>query len=1278
MKRIGRRIVRLMGWVVPCFVMAGSPAVYAKSGFEPTGLYHHYSSDGITFSHDHSGEMFFSMDSALDPVYRAIIKIDRYFGTEKEMETQVKCGLMKKTATLTVIHYDCDSDSLSAPMGCAPEVDQVYINGHPVARLTGKDTQPVREEFEVPVEYINFPKYRGDIAENYLEIEVDLANSSRDMWVLGGVKQSLTVAAPLPIMLVHGWTDNSAALQTLRRVITSTCGIPCETPDVDCDSSPVQNAKFLSNEVMAMMNSYRAPMINVMAHSKGGLDSRVLVDRNGCNNSFVCRLMQIATPNLGSHLANIVTTPDGVCMGYVSEVYGRQDKLAARMTPAVISLREDVAAQFNRRYNAPLCRIGTVIGKLGNSIFNADVNNKYYYSGRLSYGGYDKNNEDATTGDGIVSVRSAHAIGTKLNCSPLAARTRKDPVDHSAIVNAGAPRVLMAFGKSIDDVPEKSAIMHEVGSVLPGTVHEGGRSGNRLAAMRAPAPRGGMEDETPTETVPLPDNDGKSYVAPPVLADESEGAAQSHAPWRDAQPVYEQYSTMVLSEGRTALVELPLLHAAGAVVTVLGLPENATVTLLEPAGGEVVKLPYNELLPGIGAFAGVLPEEVPDGVYRLRCEVPSGASPEGRHEYAVSAVARYRQPAIGLQCRLMTPPVPGREIRLKARVDLLEDVNSEGRPQLVMKLRRLDERMQFAADFEPVSVEMTASEDGWYEGVITPGEPGDYCAVVAMDGVFNGVRQQRVNSMTAVSAEFSPEALGVGRDEAVPVTFSVDVDRMEKLRQTLNASLAFRTRASGEYSVLGTLYAPSGRKCGVASQRVKVESGADGEQTVPLTLKFPAEYLYSSGERGVFTLRELQISLRSGKTDLFETVWVDDEVFPTCELAMEEFAPRPLVFTGLTRDFMEGLTVDEEQAYERLVVEFGVRVTPGCAGKYVARAVLADSNGERICTASLPEFEVKEEAEVSALQTVQFRFDGTAIRGRGVDGPYTVKEIFFERQSKEEANMYISSSFKDMLRLRTWKVPGEYTLNGSYRARQFSWQLIRIDNTVSRWMSREVTAEKDGEYTVKVSYDYSASSDVLFNSGGIVLFPGCDPDEFEKWKREIDRYYLAMGVYYYDCYMFPPLKVKYDGTLGGEGITVLNADELTAQLVEQLPHIGNHDDILDIGEVIAFEFRVKCAEEDLKKWFPLVTISGRALYPLGRNYEPVEGMAMLHYADANCNYEVEPAEGETAIARWRSGILGSRTLLETIDLAGEGGYTFDRASGKFKVGRAFSLRDMID
>jgi pimeloyl-ACP methyl ester carboxylesterase len=166
--------------------------------------------------------------------------------------------------------------------------------GLDTATLCGNDLQP--RPNEISFEFI------GNInTGSGLTIEVD--------WLTLEPKGS-TELAWRPALLVHGWRDTAAGMQTgtawadgldLRDVAY-------HVPAVDPRGSFAGNAGQLAAAVTDTRSRFGVERVNVVAHSKGGIDTRqYLKTHNDVEN-----LIMIATPNAGCIAADIAATASAV------------------------------------------------------------------------------------------------------------------------------------------------------------------------------------------------------------------------------------------------------------------------------------------------------------------------------------------------------------------------------------------------------------------------------------------------------------------------------------------------------------------------------------------------------------------------------------------------------------------------------------------------------------------------------------------------------------------------------------------------------------------------------------------------------------------------------------------------------------------------------------------------------------------------------------------------------------------------------------------------------
>ena len=143
------------------------------------------------------------------------------------------------------------------------------------------------------------------------------------------------------------------------------------------------------------------------------------MDSAGLASPLVAHLIQVATPNGGSHLANALEKPKGAgeyilkSGAWIAGGYEGEDNPGRR------SLTVEACEAFNRRYGAPRAPIFTIIGyvyNVGYTTGDGQVDRLIQWGQKkgaeISYD-HDSDHEEANLpdsrkGDLVVSVASAH------------------------------------------------------------------------------------------------------------------------------------------------------------------------------------------------------------------------------------------------------------------------------------------------------------------------------------------------------------------------------------------------------------------------------------------------------------------------------------------------------------------------------------------------------------------------------------------------------------------------------------------------------------------------------------------------------------------------------------------------------------------------------------------------------------------------------------------------------------------------------------------------------
>ncbi len=106
---------------------------------------------------------------------------------------------------------------------------------------------------------------------------------------------------PVPVLLIHGYNSDASVWTEWNKFLTNS-HIPHKAvtyPLNDECGSALNHATQLQKIIDDYKKEMHAPKINVVAHSKGGLDTRIYLSNN-ISNDAVANFIMIGTPNKGS------------------------------------------------------------------------------------------------------------------------------------------------------------------------------------------------------------------------------------------------------------------------------------------------------------------------------------------------------------------------------------------------------------------------------------------------------------------------------------------------------------------------------------------------------------------------------------------------------------------------------------------------------------------------------------------------------------------------------------------------------------------------------------------------------------------------------------------------------------------------------------------------------------------------------------------------------------------------------------------------------------------
>jgi triacylglycerol esterase/lipase EstA (alpha/beta hydrolase family) len=141
---------------------------------------------------------------------------------------------------------------------------------------------------------------------------------------------------PLPVLLIHGYASDASAWSKwedlLKKDGITFYPITFYKSDDKCGSA-ADHAKELNLQVQQILNNMPASspkQVNIVGHSKGGLDARLFLANNTfTNNKAVANLIMIGTPNAGSPIAQ----SSNICEPAVEDLKPEAADTKVRMNP---------------------------------------------------------------------------------------------------------------------------------------------------------------------------------------------------------------------------------------------------------------------------------------------------------------------------------------------------------------------------------------------------------------------------------------------------------------------------------------------------------------------------------------------------------------------------------------------------------------------------------------------------------------------------------------------------------------------------------------------------------------------------------------------------------------------------------------------------------------------------------------------------------------------------------------------------------------------------------
>jgi triacylglycerol lipase len=244
------------------------------------------------------------------------LKVKRYVGPVggdgKLLDAQglIDRGLIGPKAHIRLPAFDVDVNG--AP-GFPPEVDNISFNGHPLGSLTGDNNIWKLNEFDVPIDWVKFPG-KGSAgsppapADNLVQIDIDQASIPDFNWCTSIDWVEIEFSAVAPIFLVHGTNAQSDTWNPHFTTFFGNSQAPWSNDiNLQKNGSILGNGGLLASRVQALAASFGAKKCHIIAHSKGGLDTRAYLNNQYDPDTLkVLSVYTLSTPHHGTIVSDII------------------------------------------------------------------------------------------------------------------------------------------------------------------------------------------------------------------------------------------------------------------------------------------------------------------------------------------------------------------------------------------------------------------------------------------------------------------------------------------------------------------------------------------------------------------------------------------------------------------------------------------------------------------------------------------------------------------------------------------------------------------------------------------------------------------------------------------------------------------------------------------------------------------------------------------------------------------------------------------------------------
>ena len=284
------------------------------------------------------------------------VQVKRWVGVNKN--TQIQKGLLSEKARLIMPAWDVDIQETRIPN----EIDKVYFNGNYVGNFDGRGGLWKLNTFEIPIDWVNFAQPGNGFVtpgDNYIRVDID--TNGTGVWCTAVDWVEIEFKAAAPILLVHGTNANSTSWEPDFTQFLFNVGIPWSNNINLAPNGPIiGNGAMLARRVAELAHGWGAKKVNIIAHSKGGLDTRAYLNNNyDPDDVKVSSVYTLSTPHHGTIVSDIVVAARAAQNATsnnadIRSVIAADSLFQSSMPqePAISNQKTDAMADFNRNYSS--------------------------------------------------------------------------------------------------------------------------------------------------------------------------------------------------------------------------------------------------------------------------------------------------------------------------------------------------------------------------------------------------------------------------------------------------------------------------------------------------------------------------------------------------------------------------------------------------------------------------------------------------------------------------------------------------------------------------------------------------------------------------------------------------------------------------------------------------------------------------------------------------------------------------------------------------------------